>query len=107
MPDDHTALDPRQAALAAAMTFVVVLLAHGAQVDWKSATILAIQSAALAGAISVLARDPALRLRFGAAGRRMAEKEFSRARIGKLVVDLYDSLLNRRPAPLPALAAGG
>lgn len=62
---------------------------------------------ALAGAIAVLARDPALRRKFGSAGRHMAESEFSRVRIGKLVVGLYDSLLNRGAAPLPAMAAGG
>jgi glycosyltransferase involved in cell wall biosynthesis len=62
---------------------------------------------ALADAITVLARDPALRMKLGAAGRRMAEEEFSSARIGQEVVALYDSLLNRRPALLPATAAGG
>jgi glycosyltransferase involved in cell wall biosynthesis len=63
--------------------------------------------AALAGAIAVLARDPALRKKFGAAGRRMAENEFSRVRIGGQVVALYDALLKRELGLLPAMAAGG
>jgi glycosyltransferase involved in cell wall biosynthesis len=62
---------------------------------------------ALADAIAVLARDPALRMKLGAAGRRMVEEEFSSRRIGQEVVALYDSLLKRRPALLPAAAAGG
>ncbi len=67
---------------------------------------------ALAAALAVLARDPALRMKFGAAGRRMAETEFSKARVGEQVVALYNSLLPRRvtslPAnSLPAMPAGG
>jgi glycosyltransferase involved in cell wall biosynthesis len=62
---------------------------------------------ALSGAIAVLARNPALRKRFGAAGRLITENEFSRARIGQLVVALYDGLLQRRPELLPAMGAGG
>lgn len=60
---------------------------------------------ALAGAISVLARDPALRLRLGAAGRAMAEREFSSARIGAEIVSLYDSLTKARATLLPGAAA--
>lgn len=67
---------------------------------------------ALAAALAVLARDPALRMKFGAAGRRMAEAEFSKARVGEQVVALYNSLLPHRatslPAnSLPAMPAGG
>jgi glycosyltransferase involved in cell wall biosynthesis len=62
---------------------------------------------ALAGALAVLARDPALRAKFGAAGRRMAETEFSSAQIGEQVVALYDGLLKRNAALWPAMAAGG
>jgi glycosyltransferase involved in cell wall biosynthesis len=62
---------------------------------------------ALADAISVLARDPALRMKLGVAGRRMVEEEFSSSRIGQEVVALYDSLLKRRAALLPAAAADG
>jgi glycosyltransferase involved in cell wall biosynthesis len=51
--------------------------------------------AALADAIDVLARDPALRRTFGAAGRRMVEEEFSSARIGAETVALYDKLLGK------------
>jgi len=54
--------------------------------------------AALAGAITALARDPELRARFGAAGRRMVEDEFSRTKVGDLVVALYNGLLDQRPA---------
>ena len=60
---------------------------------------------ALAGAIAVLARDPALRRKFGAAGRRMAEEEFSRARVGAQVVALYDSLLQHGLESLPMAQA--
>jgi glycosyltransferase involved in cell wall biosynthesis len=56
---------------------------------------------ALADAIAVLARDPALRARFGAAGRAMVETEFSSARIGADIVALYDSLTKPSPALLP------
>ena len=38
---------------------------------------------ALADAITVLARDPALRMKLGAAGRRLVEEEFSSTRIGQ------------------------
>jgi glycosyltransferase involved in cell wall biosynthesis len=54
---------------------------------------------ALAKAISRLAHDPALRARFGAAGRALVENEFSSERIGREIVALYDRLLGReRPA---------
>ena len=59
---------------------------------------------ALADTIAVLARDRALRLRLGAAGRAMAENEFSSARIGQEVVHLYDDLMRQR-APLLRPAA--
>jgi glycosyltransferase involved in cell wall biosynthesis len=49
--------------------------------------------AALADAIDRLAGDAALRLEFGAAGRRMVETEFSNAHIGTAVVALYGKLL--------------
>jgi glycosyltransferase involved in cell wall biosynthesis len=48
---------------------------------------------ALADAIDHLARDPALRQSFAAAGRKLAEEEFSAARIGREIVALYDKLL--------------
>ncbi len=60
---------------------------------------------ALADAIAVLARDPALRARLGAAGRALVEAEFSSARIGAQVVALYDTLARSRPALLPGAAA--
>jgi glycosyltransferase involved in cell wall biosynthesis len=48
---------------------------------------------ALADAIDHLARDPALRQSFAAAGRKLAEEEFSAAHIGREIVALYDKLL--------------
>jgi glycosyltransferase involved in cell wall biosynthesis len=62
---------------------------------------------ALADAIAVLARDPALRSRLGAAGRAMVEAEFSSARIGTDIVSLYDSLTETSPSLLPGAAAAG
>jgi mannose/cellobiose epimerase-like protein (N-acyl-D-glucosamine 2-epimerase family) len=50
-------------------------------------------AAALADAIARLADDPALRARFGAASRALAEQEFSSDRIGRDVVALYERLL--------------
>ena len=49
--------------------------------------------AALADAIAELARDSELRKRFGAAGRALAEREFSSARISAEIVALYRKLL--------------
>lgn len=51
--------------------------------------------AALAGAIDMLAGDPVLRQTFAAAGRKLAEEEFSSARIGRETVALYDKLLGK------------
>jgi glycosyltransferase involved in cell wall biosynthesis len=50
-------------------------------------------AAALAEAMIRLAGDPALRARYGAAGRRLVETEFSSARIGREIVALYRRLL--------------
>jgi glycosyltransferase involved in cell wall biosynthesis len=52
---------------------------------------------ALAAAMSRLAGDPALRARYGAASRALAEAEFSSARIGREIVALYRRLLEPRP----------
>jgi len=49
----------------------------------------------LAGALALLARNPELRQRFGAAGRKLVEEEFSSDRIGAQIVTLYDRLLGR------------
>jgi mannose/cellobiose epimerase-like protein (N-acyl-D-glucosamine 2-epimerase family)/glycosyltransferase involved in cell wall biosynthesis len=48
---------------------------------------------ALAQAIDHLAADEALRRRFGTAGRRLVEQEFSSERIGAQIVALYQRLL--------------
>ena len=56
----------------------------------------------LAGALTVLARDPALRRQLGAAGCQIVENEFSSTRIGQEIVDLYGRLLARKGALLPA-----
>jgi glycosyltransferase involved in cell wall biosynthesis len=50
----------------------------------------------LADAIECLANDKALRRRFGEAGRRMVENEYSAVRIGADIVSLYDRLLDRK-----------
>ena len=52
---------------------------------------------ALAHAISRLASDAAMRGRFGAAGRRIVEAEYSSERVGRMIVALYDRLSG--PAP--------
>jgi len=52
-------------------------------------------ASALADAIECLAKDKALRRRFGEAGRRLVENEYSAVRIGTDIVSLYDSLLDR------------
>lgn len=61
---------------------------------------------ALADAIDQLARSAEARKRLGAAGRRLAEAEFSAGRIGQETVALYGRLLSRT-APLRARAAHG
>jgi glycosyltransferase involved in cell wall biosynthesis len=48
---------------------------------------------ALANAIALLAQDRDQRLRFGAAGRQLVEKEFSATKIGKEIVALYNRLV--------------
>src|SRR5215213_10263558 len=55
-------------------------------------------SAGLADAINTLARDPALRARFGANGRRRVEAHFSWGAIARGTLDLYRSLLAEREA---------
>ena len=52
-------------------------------------------AAALADAIETLAQDEALRRRFGAASRRLAEAEFASQSIGRATVALYDRLLGK------------
>ncbi|GAA0594022.1 glycogen synthase [Craurococcus roseus] len=53
-------------------------------------------SARLADAINALARDPALRARFGANGRHRVEAHFSWDAIARSTLDLYRSLLTER-----------
>lgn len=62
---------------------------------------------ALANAIQQLAHDQDLRRRFGAAGRKMVEDEFSSVRIGHDIVALYDQLLSRAGVLLPPRSASG
>ena len=54
-------------------------------------------AAALADAIDQLAGDAELRCRFGAAGRRIVEDEFSHVRVGQEIVALYRRLLSSDP----------
>ncbi len=54
-------------------------------------------AAALADAIDRLADDAELRCRFGAAGRRIVEDEFSHVRVGQEIVALYRRLLSSDP----------
>lgn len=58
----------------------------------------------LAAAITKLAQDADLRRRFGSAGRRLVEAEFSATRVGEEIVGLYSRLLG---APLRAPATHG
>jgi D-inositol-3-phosphate glycosyltransferase len=48
---------------------------------------------ALAGAMEKLLRDPALRMRMGKEGRRVAEERFSLSAAGKIFLDTYDNVL--------------
>jgi glycosyltransferase involved in cell wall biosynthesis len=50
-------------------------------------------AAALADAIDRLAQDPALRRRFGAAGRHIVVEEFSSRMLKRNLVQLYNSLI--------------
>ena len=50
---------------------------------------------AISDAIVALARDPEARKRFGAAGRRRVEKEFSIDKCVKAHLDLYEAMLDR------------
>jgi glycosyltransferase involved in cell wall biosynthesis len=54
---------------------------------------------ALADAVQKLAKDAGLRIKFGAAGRALAEQEFSSARIGAETVKLYRAMLGS-PKPI-------
>jgi glycosyltransferase involved in cell wall biosynthesis len=51
---------------------------------------------ALADAVESLAKDKNLRQKFGEAGRRLVENEYSAARVGADIVTLYDRLLYRK-----------
>jgi alpha-maltose-1-phosphate synthase len=53
----------------------------------------------LATAVNRVALDPALRARFGQAGRRRVEQHFSWDAIAERTLALYGELLARSPAP--------
>jgi glycosyltransferase involved in cell wall biosynthesis len=57
--------------------------------------------AALAEAISRMARDDALRRRYGQSSRCIVEAEYSSEIVGREVVALYDRLSGRQPETLP------
>lgn len=57
----------------------------------------------LAAAVQRLAHDPDMRARFAKAGRALAEREFSSARIGPEAVKLYRAMLQDAPrSTIPA-----
>ena len=60
--------------------------------------------AALAHAIETLVNDPAMRLRFGRAGRQLVSDDFSSARIEREIVALYERLLGGESRPRPGSA---
>jgi glycosyltransferase involved in cell wall biosynthesis len=51
--------------------------------------------AALAGALAALFADRELRMRLGAAGRRIAERDFSAEDVARRTLEIYDELLRR------------
>jgi glycosyltransferase involved in cell wall biosynthesis len=55
--------------------------------------------AALASAIETLVNDPAMRLRFGRAGRQLVSDDFSSARIQREIIALYARLLSGGSQP--------
>jgi len=54
---------------------------------------------ALADALACLIQNPALRQRFGAAGRRLAERAFSNEHIERATLELYAAMLDAPPMP--------
>jgi glycosyltransferase involved in cell wall biosynthesis len=61
--------------------------------------------AALAAAVSRLATDRALAERCAGAGRRVAVERYSREATAEAFSDLFEGLLERRRAPVPAGSA--
>ena len=60
-------------------------------------------AAALATAVQSLAADAGLRQRYGAAGRKLAEREFDIRHVVQAHLDAYDALLRRRTQPNPPM----
>ena len=60
-------------------------------------------AAALATAVQSLAADAGLRQRYGAAGRKLAEREFDIRHVVQAHLDAYDALLRRRTQPKPPM----
>ena len=71
-----------------------------ARPDINALLVPADDAQALADAIARLANDAELRRRFGAAGRRMVENEYSAAHVGAAVVALYGRLIGDTHAPV-------
>lgn len=67
-----------------------------ARQDINALLVPADDATALASAIERLAGDDALRRRFGEAGRKIVETEFSAAHVGRQTVALYDRLIGRK-----------
>jgi glycosyltransferase involved in cell wall biosynthesis len=92
---------PRSAIEAAAMGKALVLTdirgcREVARHDREALLVPPRDPGALAGAISRLAADPALRDRLGAAARRRALERFSEAKVAGRVVEQYQALFARR-----------
>jgi glycosyltransferase involved in cell wall biosynthesis len=62
-------------------------------------------SVALADAMAKLLREPSLCEKMGREGRKVAEQRFSLAATGKIFLDTYDQVLNRKIQPAAANAA--
>lgn len=61
---------------------------------------------ALASAVEKLLASPALRNRYGRAGRQLAETEFSIESVTRRTLDIYRELLDAAPAALPKSSVG-
>lgn len=93
------------------LVFLIASIAHGdrgqARRNVNALPVPPDDPEALANAIKRFADDRALRQRFGTAGRKMVEDEFSSVRVGHAIVGLYDRLLSHAGALLPPRSGTG